>query len=239
VRPLQYKAQTTPARVARIIAALTLVLALLSGIAPPGSLALAAPVSECSMSCCIGKPPHAAGHGAADSCHVELPAHDAHGNPHDGAHEHQHDAAPSLQTPGHQARHDHASQPQTPAHDAHSDGAATHQANTHPAWHAPETGTNAAPQTEAGEPESEAVQPAHRHSAAAHASVARPCPSGCGMAAGNVGNNLRVRDASTLAHARRLQPPARAAALKHSSTLPLTSSDKRRLAPPRAPPVAL
>jgi hypothetical protein len=235
VRPAQYRAQTTYNHIARIVAAMTLVVALLSGSAPPGSLAFAAPVSECSMSCCIGKPRHAADDCASVSCHVKLPGHGASNDSHDGAHEDQHATAPPLQTVDdntHQGHGSHA--PQQASHDSHSGHVKTHHAKTHPASHASEeTEPDAAPQSKVGQPDS------RRRSVAAHASVANPCPSDCGMAAGGLGNNVRPRDAATLAQVRRPRLPARVAALEHFSTLPRTSSDRRRFAPPRAPPVAL
>lgn len=238
MHPLQYRAQTTSAHIARIVAAVTLVLALLSGIAPPGSLGFAAPVSACSMSCCIGKPSHAAGDCATVSCHVKLPGH---GDSHDAPQEDQLDAATHLQTADATAHHKHESHAQTASHDSHSGKLETHHAKPLHASHAPETETSAAPETDA----SDASQPeagqsgSKRSSVAAHASVARPCPSECGMAAGSFGNNLRPRDAATLTQARRLRPPPRVAALKHFSSLTRTSSDRRRLTPPRAPPAAL
>jgi hypothetical protein len=238
VHPLQYRAKTTIAHVARIVAALTLVLALLSGIAPQGSLGFAAPVSECSMSCCIGKPSHAAGDCATVSCHVQLPGHD---DSHDASPETQLDAAQPVQTTGDNAHAGHESHAQTASHDAHAGHVETQHAETLHASRTPETDAPATPETDASEAsQPEAGQTGNgRRSVAAHASVAPPCPSECGMAAGSFGNNLRPRDAATLTQARRPRPPARVAALKHFSSLPRTSSDRRRLTPPRAPPAAL
>jgi hypothetical protein len=54
---------------ARIVAAVMLVLALVSGIAPFGASSSA---SLCAMACCAGKPPHEAGACAGVSCHAHL-----------------------------------------------------------------------------------------------------------------------------------------------------------------------
>lgn len=238
VRYLQYATQTTFARITRIVAALTLVLALLCGSAPQGSLAFAAPAAECSMSCCTGKPPHAAGDCASVSCHVKPPGQAASSEPQPAAHEGQHDnnaAVPPEQTAGNDTHHRHESHARQAAHDPHSGQLETQHAKTRHASHAPETSTTgASPQPEAGQPDgSQSV------AVSAHASVAPPCPADCGMAASSFGNNLRQRDAATHTQARRPRPPARVAALRHFSSLPRTSSDRRRLTPPRAPPAAL
>jgi hypothetical protein len=280
VRPSQFRAQTTAAHVARIVAALTLVCALLAGVAPPGSLASFAPASGCSMSCCVGKPPHAAGDCASVSCHVKLPgraaSHDG-----DGTHAGDHHAAASAHQTADDHTHDgHVSHaPPQASHNSHSVQKETHHAETHQAEtlfaaHATETHhASHTPQTHAAETTetnhashaaeatetdataegtkthasdahgTRAEQPrgdrrSRRGIAEAHASVANPCPSDCGMAAGGFGNNVRPRDAAALAQARRPRPPTRFAALRHFSNLPRISSDGRRLAPPRAPPAA-
>ncbi|MDQ1591326.1 MAG: hypothetical protein QOG71_1953 [Pyrinomonadaceae bacterium] len=281
MRPSQFRAQTTAAHVARIIAALTLVVALLSVSAPQGSLASFAGASGCSMSCCVGKPPHAAGDCASVSCHVKLPgraaSHDGDGT-HAGDH---HAAASTHQTADDHAHDGHVSHAQQQAsHNSHSVQKETHHAETHHAEtlfaaHATETHhASHTPQTHAAETTethhasraAEATETdtttevtkthasdAHgtkvdqpggnsrsRRSvaAAAHASIANPCPSDCGTAASGFGNNVRPRAADALAQARRPRPPTRFAALRHFSNLPRTSSDGRRLAPPRAPPAA-
>lgn len=261
----QHRAQATTAHsVARIVAALTLVVALLSVSAPPGALAFAVPEAACSMSCCVGKPAHAAGDCASVSCHVELPgrvapneAHDDDGGAtHDEAH---HAAAPPLQNAGDNT-HDNA-------HEAHarpaSHGSHSVRAETHPASHAPQTNASLATKTDATDDateteteaagasqtdtadatQTEAGRPGsgngRRRRVAAHSSVANPCPPDCGTAAGGFGNNVRPRDAAALTRARRpRRPPARPAALAHFSNLPRASSDRRRLTPPRAPPAA-
>ena len=238
MRRLQYTTQTTFARITRIVAALTLVLALLSGSAPQGSLAFAAPAAECSMSCCTGKPPHAAGDCASVSCHVKPLGQAASSEPQPAAHEDQHhnDAAPPEQTADNDTHHGHESHARQASHEPRSGQLETQQAKTRHASHAPETSaTGASPQPEAVQPDGSRSVPA----VSAHASIAPPCPADCGMAASSFGNNLRQRDAATHTQARRPRPPARVAALKRFSSLPRTSSDKRRLTPPRAPPVVL
>ncbi|MDQ1524055.1 MAG: hypothetical protein QOE47_1979 [Pyrinomonadaceae bacterium] len=264
MRSSQFRAQTTAAHVARIVAALTLVVALLAGVAPQGSLASFAPASGCSMSCCVGKPPHAAGDCASVSCHVKLPGRAASHDSHDGDGTHagdQHAAASTHQTADDHTHDGHVSHaPQQASHNSHPVQKETHHAETHHAEtlfaaHATEThhAAHAATETDAtaGVTKTHASdahgtkvdqQPGgnsrNRRSvaAAAHASVSNPCPSDCGTAASGFGNNVRPRDTAALAQARRPRPPTRFAALRHFSNLPRTSSDRRRLAPPRAPP---
>ncbi|MDQ1610789.1 MAG: hypothetical protein QOG00_720 [Pyrinomonadaceae bacterium] len=283
MRRSRFRAQTTAAHVARIVAALTLVVALLAGVAPQGSLASFAPASGCSMSCCVGKPPHAAGDCASVSCHVKLPGRAASRDSHDGDGTHagdQHAAASTHQTADDHTRDGHVSHaPQQASHNSHPVQEETHHAETHhaetlfaahatethhashtPQTHASETtetnhvshaatGTDAtagvtkthasdAHGTKVDQPPGGNSRSRRSVAAAAHASVANPCPSDCGTAASGFGNNVRPRDTAALAQARRPRPPTRFAALRHFSNLPRTSSDRRRLATPRAPPAA-
>jgi len=241
VQPSRHNSQATSVRAARAVAALVLVLALLSGIAPSGSFASVS-ASGCSMSCCIGLPAHAAGECAAVSCHVKLPgqnaapqdtqgqAHDAHGESHDddrrnAATPHEVEIAASV--------HQHEPQPQT-ATAAHKDGHAAHAGETHGAETLQASESSATANAEHASSKSKRKE--HRPSVAP-ASLARPCPSDCGMAAGNAGNNVRPRDAATLTAAERPRPPTPLAVSNHSSGLPLDSAGKHRLAPPRAPPL--
>ncbi|HEV2802502.1 MAG TPA: hypothetical protein VGW12_18670 [Pyrinomonadaceae bacterium] len=199
------------------------------------------------MSCCTGKPRHAAGDCATVSCHVEFPDRAAATDDSQGdAHQEQH--APPLHTTGHEA---HAAYRQSQAQHAaqahHAAPVETPQAETHPASHS-DTHTASHAETlsashrseteNAAEPETERTNRAARR-VAARASVARPCPLDCGTTAGSFSNNLRPRDAATPAQARRLRPPTRAATRGRFSALSQNSTDRRRLSPPRAPPVAL
>lgn len=245
MQPSRHKTRATFVRASRVVAALALVLALLSGIAPAGSLASA---SECSMSCCIGLPSHAAGECAGVSCHVKLPeqtassedthgiAHDAHGESHD---DDRNKVAASHEVASHEvdaaSAHQHESQPQltTAARDA-SHASHAEEARDAETLQASESSAT----TSAGHASSKSKQK-ERRSSVAPASLARPCPSDCGMAAGNAGNNVRPRDAATLTPTQRPRPPARLAVSKHSAAPPVASSGKHRLAPPRAPPLAL
>lgn len=231
VQPSRHNSQATSVRAARVVAALVLVLALLSGIAPTGSLA-SVPASACSMSCCVGLPAHAAGECASVSCHVKLPEqnaapHDTHGQAHD-AHGESHEVEIAA------SAHQDESQPQT-ATTAHKDGHAAHAKETHGAETLQATESSAT--TNTGHTASSKSKREDRRPSVAPASLARPCTPGCGMAAGNAGNNVRPRDAATLTAAERSRPPAPVALSKHSSGLTLASAGKHRLAPSRAPPL--
>ncbi|HJR07685.1 MAG TPA: hypothetical protein VJ842_10525 [Pyrinomonadaceae bacterium] len=185
------------------------------------------------MSCCIGLPPHKAGECAGVSCHVALAqnaSHDKHGKVHD-THDDRHNTAAAHETAAH---HQHESQAQPTA--THNE--ASHHAHAEEAHHAEaRQASESSATTDAEHASSKSKR--ERRPNVAPASLANPCPSDCGMAAGNARNNVRPRDAATLTAAHRPRPHARLADSKHSSNLPLASAGKRRLAPPRAPPLAL
>jgi hypothetical protein len=61
---------TLKLRAARMVAAVMLVLALVSGIAP---FSTSSSAGLCAMACCAGKPPHEAGACVGVSCHAHLP----------------------------------------------------------------------------------------------------------------------------------------------------------------------
>jgi hypothetical protein len=229
--------------VTRIVVAVTLVLALLAGIAPLKSVSFAS-ASLCSMSCCVALPPHRPGEcDSVVSCQVKLPGHDAgaHDAPND-AHEAHHEAASTHPDTDERAQ-PHEPQPQPEAHHAaHTTHAGTHHAEPPEAAQTPQTpNAQQTPharqlglQPTAAKPDAKRA----RRPSIAPASVSHPCPSDCGMAAGGFGNRLRSRDAATLAQSHRPRPPtARVVTLKHASLLPLISAGKYRLAPPRAPPL--
>lgn len=231
---------------ARIVVAVMLVCALLAGVAPTGSLSLAA-ASECSMSCCAGLPPHPAGEcESVVSCHVKLPkqieASDAPTAEHvpnmaASSHDAHDDNGESHAPPAHH----HAAESQTATDDASHDAPAeTDQAPTRTATES--TATHAStqlPPSQQTSPQSGA-KPLRRRASVARPALANPCPPDCGMAASGFINVQRSRDAATLTSAHRPRPPTGVVARTHASGFPLDfSAGKYRLAPPRAPPVAL
>jgi hypothetical protein len=231
----RHSAQLVLFHVTRIVVAVMLVLALLSGIAPLKSISFAS-ASLCSMSCCVALPPHRPGEcDSVVSCQVKLPGHDARAHDAPDA-DHQHHTAATSHPDGdeHARQHESNPQPRAAHHAAHTAHAGTHHAETP---EAPETSQADARQPESKSPEAKPESKQARRPGIAPASVSNPCPSDCGMAAGSFGNRVRSRDAATLAHAHRpRRPTTRTVSTRHVSLLPLTSTDKHRLAPPRAPP---
>lgn len=229
-------AQVVSLHIRRIVVAVMLTLALLSGIAPLKSISFAS-APQCSMSCCVALPPHQPGEcESVVSCHVKLPGHNA--GAHDApqaTHFDQHAAASSHSDGDAQAQQLEPQTQPTAHHAAHTEHGGTHHAETQEASQASQTDAR---QPEAKTPDVKPDSKQTRRPSIAPASVSNPCPPDCGMAAGSFGNRLRSRDAATLAQAHRLRRPhARGVSTGHVSTLPHISDGKHRLAPPRAPPL--
>jgi len=203
---LRYRLRTFPSQghLARFIVAAILILVLLGGIAPFSTLSA---TSLCTMDCCVGLAPHAAG-----SCHMNMSA-------------------------GTTESHAEKSCETTEASDGVTAGvmgmvsfqssleAVTIDASEH--CHRKSSAEDArVPSTN---------KPGAQPSLTAQ-SLTKPCPPECGTGIMSFARLQRSRDVAALAHSLRPRPPTIARQLRYNEANLFTSTALRKRVRPRGPP---
>lgn len=167
---------------ARIVAAVMLVMALLSGIAPFGT---ASSSSLCAMACCAGKPPHEAGACAGVSCHAHLSARQERPQPKPKTHCEMNGKG----TPDHQEmmRIPDALTIDSAASTGHPDGEVDHSS---------------------AQPDAPSQSASRTASVAVSTAISNPCRPDCGAGAFSSSGQGRQRNTADISYAGQPRPPS-------------------------------
>ena len=213
-------AQTKPGFLRRIIVAVVLVLALLSGLIPFGS---ASAGHLCTMECCAGLAPHAAG-----SCHMSMSSHGKSGESAPDQDLDKHCAVPQAENRAIEGI-DVDAGVMGMTNSAHSSldlDDITIDASDHCQTATQPEDLNSAAHNDSPESNSIATQ-----------FFSKPCPAECGTGVLSSGVG-RSRDSAAVAHHARSRPPAPGLKHQHFNGNLLVTSNHCRQLRPRGPPLS-
>jgi hypothetical protein len=201
----------TPALVAQVLIAATLVAALVSSTVPPG---LTSSGHLCTMECCAGKPPHEAGSCMHGSCEVNFSISKPPTPPKE---QEAHCGASKAQVTEHARMHTQ----DAPAPIKEDPSAADHQHDR---------------QTDSLGQEQARKSSSQQTTSVAASVLTKPCPPDCGAWTLSYSSQSRPRESAALSYANKPRPPSSTLVRRGSGNIFKTLEALYRRSPTRGPP---